>query len=60
MAKKCSKKNPCRRPRANWWKKTLGVDWFDTSDNEIENQLATDPPESQGLTTDDGQELTVD
>lgn len=28
MAKRCSKKYGCQKPRANWWRKSLGVDWL--------------------------------
>lgn len=29
MAKRCgTRNNPCNHPRANWWKQSIGVDWF--------------------------------
>jgi len=35
---KC-KNNKCRYPRANWWKKTLGVDWLASSGEAVETVL---------------------
>lgn len=34
MAKRCSPRTGCSYPRANWWKQTLGVDWFNRSSGE--------------------------
>jgi lysophospholipase L1-like esterase len=31
MAKRCSPRTGCNRPRANWWRQALGVDWFNHS-----------------------------
>jgi hypothetical protein len=28
MAKRCNPRTGCSKPRANWWKQVLGVDWF--------------------------------
>lgn len=47
MAKRCSTKK-CITPRTSWWKKELGVNWYDLSEDEV--LLYVDIPSAPSLT----------
>jgi hypothetical protein len=50
MAKKCSTRSGCNKPRSRYWKKSLGLDWFDHN-----NQGESEPIE----TTEDGKQAIL-
>lgn len=56
MARRCGTKNgksTCRKPRANWWRASMGVDWYGSSSGGLDPdyQAVLDLAEDETITT---------